>query len=265
MKSLFYILPIVFLLNSCNEYQKALKSEDIKTKFDTGVQLYEAGKYDKANRLFIQIVPNYRGKPQAEKLMYLYADTFYQMEEHYTAGYQYERFANAYPKSEKVEEALYKSAKSYSKLSPVYSKDQTETMKALEKLQQFANLYPDSQYLIEINKLVKGMQYKLEKKAYSIAEQYNIISDYKASISAFNNFIIDFPGSSLREKALYYRFDSAYQLGINSVEYKKKQRLEDAKKFFNSFKKSYPKSEFFKEASKNFSNIEKQLQTIAST
>lgn len=264
MKSLFYSLLAVVVLTSCNEYQKALKSEDIATKFNMGVKMYEAGKYDKANRLFAQIVPSYRGKPQAEKLMFLHADSYFQTKEYYTAGYKFERFATSYPKSEKVEEAMYKSAKSYSMLSPIFSKDQTETKTALDKLQQFANLYPGSKYLDEINKLVKDMQFKLENKSYSIAKQYNLIEDFKASISAFDNFIIDFPGSVLREKALYYRFDSAYKLAVNSVEYKKKKRLEEAKAFYDAFKKAYPKSEFIKEADRSFNKVKEQLQTIAS-
>ena len=79
MKKFFYILLVFTVLSSCSEYQKVLKSEDIATKFKMGEELYNEGKFAKANRLFAQIVPNYRGKPQAEKLMYLYSNSFYQM------------------------------------------------------------------------------------------------------------------------------------------------------------------------------------------
>ena len=78
-----------------------------------GEALYNEGKYAKANRLFAQIVPEYRGKPQAQKLMYLYAQTFYKMKDYYISSYRFERFATAYPKSEKLEEALFLSAQSY--------------------------------------------------------------------------------------------------------------------------------------------------------
>ncbi len=260
MKNIFYILLLFISLSACNEYQKALKSEDISTKFKLGEALYNEGKFSKANKLFVQIVPNYRGKPQAEKLMYLYANTFYKMEDHYVAGYQFDRFATSYPKSEKVEEALFKSAESYSFLSRVYSKDQTETNDALAKLQTFINVYPDSEYLEQANALVKELQTKLEKKAFSTAKQYNTIGDYQASISSFDNFIIDFPGSSFREEALYYRYNSAHLLGTKSVERKKKERLETAKSYFNAFKKAYPDSEFLKDSDDLSKDIEKQLE-----
>lgn len=260
MKNLLYILITFLVFTSCSEYQKALKSEDVAVKFTMGEKLYNDGKYNKASRLFTQIVPAYRGKPQAEKLMFLDADCYFQMEDHYLAGYRFERFASAYPRSEKVEEAYYKSALSYAQLSPVYSKDQHDTDHALEQLQLFANLYPNSSYMPEINQTVKDLQYKLELKAYSTAKQYNHITDYKASIKSFDNFIVDFPGSSLREKALFYRFDSAYQLAIKSIEDKKQERLEKALTYYNAFKKLYAQSEFIEDADKMNEDIIKQLE-----
>mgnify|MGYP000162104655 CR=1 FL=1 len=188
MNKFFYILVFLTVFSSCSEYQKALKADGegaIATKFKMGEELYDAGKYSKANRMFAQIVPNYRGKPQAEKLMYLYSSSFYKMKDYYVSGYQFERFASSYPKSEKLEEASFLSAKSSYHLSPVFSKDQTETKSAIEKLQEFINLFPDSEYVSDANVLIQELDYKLEKKAFEIAKQYNKISDYKASIASF--------------------------------------------------------------------------------
>ncbi len=252
MKNLFYIVLAFTILSSCSEYQKVLKNEDIAPKFKMGESFYNEGKYAKANRLFAQIVPNYRGKPQAEKLMYLYSNTFYKLKEYYNAGYQFERFAASYPKSEKLAEASFLSVKSYYMLSPAYTKDQTETKEAIEKLQEFINLFPESEYVTEANTLFKELEFKLEQKAYSIAKQYNHISDYPASIKSFDNFVFDFPGSVLREKAFFYRLDSAYKLAVNSVEYRqtangiehiKLTRLKDAKEYYNAFKKAFSNSE----------------------
>ena len=142
MKNYIYILIILFSLNSCSEYQRVLKNEDIAAKFKLGTELYEKGKFAKANRIFVQIVPKYRGKPQAQKLMYMYCKTFYETKDYYTANYQMERFVSAYPKSEKVQEMAFLAAKSYYELSPLFSKDQIETIDAIDKLQAFINTYP---------------------------------------------------------------------------------------------------------------------------
>ncbi|MEM6517444.1 MAG: outer membrane protein assembly factor BamD [Bacteroidota bacterium] len=268
MKNLFYlIITVLIFCTSCSEYQKALKSEDVAAKFKLGTELYDAGKYNKANRLFEQIVPKYRGKPQAEKLMFMHANAFYQTKDYYIAGYQFDNFQRSYPQSEKAEEATFLGAKSYCQLSPVYSKEQGETISALEKLQLFVNKYPNSQYLPEANKLIKELDYKLEKKAFEIAKQYNQIayfesSDYEAAIKAFDNFLIEYPGTSFREAAMFYRLDSAYRLGINSVQKKKEERLNIAKGYYDSFKRFYPNSEFIAEADKMNSEMTAALENF---
>jgi len=260
MNKILYIFLLLVTLSSCSEYQKALKSEDTATKFKLGEELYNAGKYDKANKLFAQIVPSYRGKPQAEKLMYLYSQSFYKMRDYYIAGYQFERFASSYPQSEKVEEASFLSAKSNYMLSPAYTKDQKETKQAIEKLQEFINLFPDAEYVAEANKLVKELDYKLELKSFSIAKQYNQISDFDASIKSFDNFIFEFPGSTLREDALFYKLDASYKLAMNSVERKKELRLNSAKASADMFKKSYPSSKYMEDVNDMASKVEEELK-----
>lgn len=268
MKHLLYILILLLVLGSCSEYQKALKSEDIALKFQMGDSLYSQGKYEKANKLFAQIVPSYRGKPQAEKLMYLYSNTFYKMKDYHTSAYQFERFVSSYPTSEKVEETSFLSAKSYYMLSPEYSKDQTETKNAIEKLQNFLNMYPESEYAAEANKLFKELDFKLEKKAYEIAKQYALIApgytrDFNAAIKSFDNFIFEFPGSVLREDALFYKFDAAYQQAMNSVENKKVSRLKQAKEYYTSFKKTYSDSKYIQDADKMALALDEELKNYS--
>ena len=97
----------------------------------------------------------------------------------------------SYPKSERADEIAYLGAKSYYYLSPAYSRDQSETYDALEKLQLFINKYPDSKYFDDANALIQELDLKLEKKAYEIALQYNTTGpfhrDYNSAITALNS------------------------------------------------------------------------------
>lgn len=263
MKYVVSSIIVLFLLASCNDYQEILKSGKVGEKFKLGDSLYHLGKFDKANRLFAQIVPNYRGKPQAEKLMFLYSSSFYEMKDYYVAGYQFERFVSSYPKSLRREEAAFLSAKSYYMLSPKYTKDQKETKDAIEKLQEFINVYPKSKHVSEANKLVQELDFKLEKKAFEIAKQYNLIQDYEASIQSIDNFVFEFPGSSLREEALYCRLDAAYKLAINSVERKKEKRLKTAKEYYTAFKSTFGKSKYIPEIDNMAEKLEKELETYS--
>ena len=263
MKKFLSVLLIAVVFCSCGEYQKALKTEDVATKFNMAVKQYDAGKYNKAIRLFEQIAPAYRGKPQAEKMFYLFAQSYYKTKQYYLAGYQFESFASSYPKSEKIEEASFLGAKSYSMLSPVYSLDQTDTNKAITKLQAFIDNYPNSQYLAEANATLKVLTDKLEKKVFENARQYNTISDYKSAIVALDNFISDYPGTQFKEDALYYKFDSAYKLAVNSIPSKMEERLNNAKIAHANLVKFNSDTKHKKEADEMLAKIDKDLQQFS--
>ncbi|WP_405206982.1 outer membrane protein assembly factor BamD [Aquimarina sp. LLG6339-5] len=260
MKKFLFLLILVIAFGSCSEYQKVLKAEEVGPKYKLAEELYKEGKYKKALRLFEQIVPQFRGKPQAERVMYYYSDTYYNLEDYYLAGYQFERFAKSYPNSEKREEASYKGAKSYYYLSPRYSLDQTETDEALEKLQTYINAFPDSENLEEANTLVAELRNKKEKKAFEIAKRYHHRENYKVAINAFDNYLIDYPGSAFREKALYYKLESQYLLAIGSYDVLVKERLEIADGFYNNYKKYYKEGEFTTDAEEISEDIKTRLE-----
>ncbi len=261
MKRFLYLLICVVTFGSCSEYHKALRSEDVASKNKLAEKLYKEEKYKKALRLFEQIVPQYRGKPQAERVMYYYADTYYQLEDYYLAGYQFERFTKSYPKSQKTEEASFKGAKSYYYLSPRYSLDQTETTKALEKLQSYINTYPESEKLKEANTLVAELRDKKERKAFEIAKQFHHRRDYKVAISAFDNYLVDYPGSTYREKVLYYKLESEYLLAVGSYESLVEERLTTAQGYYNTYKKYYKtEGEFFDKAQEIAEDIKSRLE-----
>lgn len=84
MRYLAVVLLTLVLTVSCNEYQKVLKSEDAKLKYDLAEKFYNEGDFRRANRLFEQIAPQYIGKPQGERIIFMYANSFYQIRDYYT-------------------------------------------------------------------------------------------------------------------------------------------------------------------------------------
>ncbi|MBW2961191.1 outer membrane protein assembly factor BamD [Mesonia aestuariivivens] len=268
IRNITFVLLAALTLGACSQYQKVLKEDDIKAKYAMADSLYTQGikeeknsKLKKALRLLDQIMPQYRGKPQGERLAYIYSNTYYELESYFDSGYQFERFTKAYPRSEKAEEAYYKSAKSYYEISPRFSLDQTETHKAINKFQEYISRYPDGEFIGDANEYVSNLRDKLDKKAYSIAKQYHHTEDYKAAIAALNNFIEDNPGSKYLEKAYFYKFDSAYILAINSYAQLVPQRLRAAKEYYEDYIKYYPEGEFAQQAQEYSVDIEQRLQT----
>lgn len=264
MTKYIYIFFSLFVLASCSEYQRALKSDQVDFKNEVFSKLYEKEKYAKAIRLFEQYATSVRGKSNAEDVFYKYAKALYITKQYYTAGYQFESFAANYPKSVHAQDAAFLGADCYAKLSPTYSLDQVDTYKALEKLQAFADKYPNSEYLPKANAIVKELNEKLELKAFEIAKQYyttgEYFHNYNTAIKAFDNFILDYPGTKFREDALFYKFGSAYQMAILSVPAKKQERLNEAKNLYNSLIKYKADTKFLDQANKMLETVDRELK-----
>lgn len=263
MNKIIYILLVSIFFSSCSEYQKALKTDDLAVKTKYATELYEKGKYTKAIALFEQISPSMKGKPNAERMFYMLAKSYFETKQYYLAGYAFESFAAGYPKSEKREEAAYLGAKCFYTKSPAFSLDQTDTYKALDKLQNFIDTYPKSDYMPMANVLVKELTDKLERKAFENAKQYNTIAewsiDFVAPIKALDNFLADYPGTKYKEDALYYKFDTLFRYAINSVEAKKEERLNNAKAAYETLIKFKSETKFREEADKQLAQLEQEL------
>ena len=248
---------------SCGEASKMLKSKDIKEQYDFAERMYESGEYRKANLILTQITPKYIGKPQGERVMFFLADSYYQLKDYQLASYQFERFLKSYPQSEKAEQAAFFGAKSYYHLSPKYSLDQTDTDTALDKLQVFINMYPESTYLSEANVLAKELTTKKEQKAFEIAKQYNRLGSYNltvlvSAVKALDNFLMEYPGSAFREDAWFYKLESQYTMAVNSTPDKIQERLQEAKSSYQSLIKYFPNTKHLEKAEQILKQIEKQ-------
>lgn len=269
-----HFLPFILLsalLLSCNEYQKVLKNEDVKAKYEFAEKLYEEGDYKRANRLLTQIAPKYVGKPQGERVMFFLAKSYYEIRDYNFAGYQFERFLKSYPESDKADEAAFLGAKSYYKLSPRHSLDQTDTDKALMKLQNFINTYPESEYLDEANAMARALTTKKERKEFEIARQFTRLGqsytlDYNVSaIAALDNFVSDHPGSVFREEALYLKLVASTTLALNSVAGKKEERLLNAKEAYTALMRYYPEGTFKEDAEELAEDINRELEDFQKT
>ena len=207
---MFRIFIIVFLssiLLSCNEYQKLLNSTDNDTdKYNAAEKYYNDGEFRRANALIEQLIPSYRRKPQGERLVFFFADSYFQTKLYYSAAIQFENFIKSYPNSQRIQEAYFMEAKSYYMLSPLYTLDQDDTYTGIDKLQVFINRFPNSEYVSEALELMDDLQNKLEEKDFEISKQYYTIRDYTSAIKALDNFVADNPGTIFREEALYYKW-----------------------------------------------------------
>ncbi|WP_124979947.1 outer membrane protein assembly factor BamD [Nonlabens xiamenensis] len=268
MKNFVFALAAAMVICSCGSYQKALKSDDVAVKTAMIDTLFAKGKYGKSLALFEQIIPVYRGTDSAAPMAIKYAKALYEDRSYVNSAYQYERFIQSHPTNPNREYAAFMAGKSHYHMSPVYSKDQTDTYTALSKLQDYINVYPNGQYATEANALIDELRLKLDKKAYEVGKQYhrfgNFRGGYISAIASFENFIINHPGSEYQDDAQFYLLDSQYNYAINSFSDLVPERLAVAKKYYDTFANRYPDSEYKEEADEILEKIEDYYNSISS-
>jgi outer membrane protein assembly factor BamD len=115
----------------------------------------------------------------------------------------------------------------------------------------------------DANDFVQELRLKLEFKAFEIAKQYNTIRDYKSAIIVLDDFISDYPGTPYREDALYYLLDSSYELAVNSINSKKPERLDNAKKIYKELLSTYPESKYIDKSNKLIEIIDQEITIFA--
>ena len=242
--SLIRAIMLIVLLSvatSCSKFNKAMKSTDLEYKYEMGKKFYDKGDWVKAESIFQELIGLYRGMSKAEVIYYYYAYCNYYIEDYIMAGYYFQNFTKTYPTSKHAEECMYMSAYCNYLDSPVSSLDQSNSLRAIERLQLYINRYPESDRVAESNDLIDELRDKLESKAYDNALLYFKIGSYKASIVSFNNVLADFPDTKFREESFFYILKSNYLLAENSIESKKIARYEVTVKAFRKYEKYQPK------------------------
>ena len=271
MKKYLIITLAFFALSACNRQQDlALKSADKDYILKVATEKFEKKKWKEALALYERLSNLVAGTDDAPNVVYNSAYANYYDKNYKLAGPQFKNFSVTFPQDKRAEEAAYMSALCYYEGSMDYNLDQTSTDLAINEMQNFLNNYPDSERSKNIDQLIDELTYKLEFKAYENAKQYYKMADYKASSTAFENVLDDFPSTKLRSKIYDYMLKSKYELAVNSIYALKKDRIENALSFTKQIEREVPGTDNAKLATDlknklstekdNFVEVEKKVE-----
>jgi outer membrane protein assembly factor BamD len=148
------------------------------------------------------------------------------------------------------------------KYSPKYSLDPTNTIKAMEALQSFANMHPESKYVTEANGYVQQCRDKLEMKAASAAKLYYNIGQYKAASVAYKSVMRDYPESSKMDQYQYMEVRSLYYYAHESVKDKQEERYANMITAYHDLVDEYPKSSYLRDAEKYYTQADNHIKQL---
>jgi outer membrane protein assembly factor BamD len=259
-KSVCILLSVsLFMLASCGEFSKIVKSTDYEYKFKKGVDFYEAGEFAKSGTLFQELINIYRGTSKADEVYFYYAKSMMGQKDYLMAEQYFRTLIKEFPTSKHVEESQYMIGYCGYLMSPKVRLDQETTASAIDALQLYINLYPYSDRVTEAQKLMDELRDKLVEKSYLNSRLYFDFENYKAAVISLQNAIKDHPESKYREDLMYMLLKSKFLLGLKSVAEKKEQRLSDALDEYFAFTDEFPESKYRKEMDRYYETTAKLL------
>ncbi|MDG1148558.1 MAG: outer membrane protein assembly factor BamD [Crocinitomicaceae bacterium] len=245
MKKIKFFVFVISALTivGCTGYNKVLKSDDYTSKFEMANELYDDGQELRSIALYEQVYQRMPKTGEGELAYFRIGKGYYLAGDYYMAGYYLGQFHQRFSMSKQAEQALFLSAMCSVKNSPEFSLDQNETDLAINDLQQFIDKFPASTLLDSCNSIIDGLRFKLEQKEFNVVKLYSKTANYRAATSAALTFMADYPMSQFNEDVSYLLVLNSYLLSKNSVEIKKKERIDQTIERYRTFVASFPDSD----------------------
>ncbi len=259
-KIFFSALFALIVLSACSGYNKVVKGDNYERKFQLADELYNKKQYMRCVTLYEQVYQRVPKSAEGELAYYRIGKSYWAEKDYSMAGYYFGSFYQRFPFSARAEETMFLSAMCSVYNSPQFHLDQTDTELAINDLQQFINKYPNSILVDSCNKAMDKMRFKLETKDYQAIRQYSKTENFKAAIATASTFMVDYSRSQYKEEVGYLLVKNSYLLVKNSIEEKKKQRIEETIERYRNFVLEFPDSKYKKEVGSISDAMEKQLQ-----
>lgn len=257
-------LILAFIVTSCGEYEKLLKSTDYELKKEKVFDYYDDGKYTRSIELLSQILPRFRATDQAEQLNWINSQAHYRIRDYMMAGQYYQEFADTYPGSNNAEEAAYLAAMCEYYQSPRPELDQANTRKAIESFTIFMQRYPTSTRTDDCKARILELEEKLVEKSYLSARLYYDLKEYRAATVSLANSLKEYPDTKYREELMFLKLDALYLFAVNSIPEKQVERYQTTLDEYYSFIEEFPQSGFSKEVSRIFESTARFLKVDTS-
>ena len=215
--------------------------------------------------MFEEIVPYYRGTPQAEEVLYLLAESYMGQKDYYSASEYFQAYIRNFPRGTYAQEARYRVAYCYYLDSPDARLDQEATYDAINALSEFISLYPESDKVSDCRKYLFEMEDKLAYKELLSARLYYNLgtyrgNNYEAAIIVANNALKKYPLTTHREELSFLVFAAMYKQSVLSVAAKQDERYREAQDEYYSYINEYPNGKHRKEADRLNKEIERFLK-----
>ncbi len=263
MKILSAVFLSLIIFSACTtKFGRVVKSKDKEYKLKMAEQYYAKKDYTKAQQIYTDLLPLFKGDPRFEDIYYKYAYTSYYLKDYENAENLFKTYTENFPNSEKVEECEYMRCMCYYEQSPKVDLDQTNTTKTIALLQAFINTHPDSKRVADATAIMDACRKKLELKEFKNAQLYYNLGFFQSAGVAFAILIDDFPDSEQGDEYAYNSIKSYFKYAELSIQTKQEERYDKVIANVQDFQQRFPQSKFLDEVNSYKTQSETNLKKI---
>lgn len=255
-------LTLIFAVSCNRSFTKILKSDDFNYKLEMADKYYQNKKYNKAQQLYTELFPIFKGTDKFEDLYYKYAFCAFYMKDYANAENLFNGYLGVFPNNPRAEEIAFMHAYTFYKQSPKVELDQSNTLKAIGMLQGFVNTHPNSKRVPEALDLIADCRAKLEEKEAKSAKLYYNLKQYQAAEVYYNNLVNEYPDSEKGDEYMYMALKASYEFANQSVKSKQQERYQVVVDEYFDFLDRFPDSKRLKDAESIKKHCDKLIKEL---
>lgn len=183
----FIILFTVLIISSCSSTKPI--DEDLQVQYDRAMNFLEKKRYLRAQEDFNNVAIRGLHTDLGDDAQYYLGESYFLNKEYVLAIAEYDRLIRRMGFSEFVQKARWRICQCYVEQSPKYYHEQSSTERALSKLQEFLDDYPNSEYHDEALTTITDMRNKLATKLYESARLYIKMEEYESAIITYEDLL----------------------------------------------------------------------------
>ena len=107
IKYTFILIAVFSLLTSCDRFNKLLKSSDYDLKLKRADEYYKKANYIKAEQLYSELIPVFKGTEKAEEIYYYFTYCNYYIGDFGLSQYHFKNYTRQFPNGKHTEECFF--------------------------------------------------------------------------------------------------------------------------------------------------------------
>ncbi|HLW10711.1 MAG TPA: outer membrane protein assembly factor BamD [Fermentimonas sp.] len=269
-KNIVFLVLMAFVLVSCNEYNKILKSTDRDLKYSYAKKYFDEGKYSRSITLLEELVPFMKGTGEAEESLYLLAQSHYNSRDYISATEVYTTYYNTYPRGEYAEPALFYSAYGMYLDSPDPKLDQTKTYTAIVEFQKYMERYPQTERSEQAKGYLFELQEKLAYKELLAAQLYLNLgnymgNNYESAVVTAREAMKSYPYSIYMEEYQITILRARYEFAQRSTLKTQPERYRMVVDEYFNYTNTFPEGKYLSEAEGYYKEAQKKIDVLPTT